>query len=184
MRTGRVPPERSRRYLLLAVARPLLTVTVLVLVYYLIPDGRQLSPWTLVLLVVGLLVVVIVVIWEVRAILCSQHPASQGVQALALVVPLFLLLFANVYYLLALTRPGSFTASLTRTDALYFTVTVFATVGFGDIAPVTTGARVLVIVQMIGDLLVFGVALRVILAAVQQRRRVGSEPPPRGRGAR
>ena len=180
MRTGRVSQERSRRFLLLAVVRPLLTVTVLVLAYYLVPTGRKLSPWTLVLLVVGLLVVVVVVIWEVRAILCSPHPASQGVQALALVVPLFLLLFANVYYLMAFTRPDSFTTPLTRTDALYFTVTVFATVGLGDIAPVTTGARVLVIVQMIGDLLVFGVALRVILAAVQQRRGE-SESPPRGR---
>ncbi len=67
--------------------------------------------------------------------------------------------------------PDSFTDPLTRTDSLYFTVTVFATVGFGDIAPVTQAARVLVTVQMVGNLLLLGIALRVVVLAVQHRRR-------------
>jgi voltage-gated potassium channel len=99
----------------------------------------------------------------------ATHPGWQGAQALALVIPLFLLVFAQAYFLLARHVPGSFTGALSRTDALYFVVTVFATVGFGDIAPVSAAARVLVTVQMIGDLLVVGVALKVILAAVRSR---------------
>ena len=41
---------------------------------------------------------------------------------------------------------------LTRADALYFAVTVFSTVGFGDITPESEAARVVLIVQMLGDL--------------------------------
>ncbi|MET9634497.1 potassium channel family protein, partial [Lentzea sp. NPDC006480] len=82
---------------------------------------------------------------------------------------LFLLMFANAFFLLARHQPGSFNCSLSRTDALYFVVTVFATVGFGDIVPVSPLARVIVTAQMIGDLLVLGVALKVILLAVRRR---------------
>jgi hypothetical protein len=53
---------------------------------------------------------------------------------------------------------------------LYFTITVFSTVGFGDIVPVTDGARVATMVQMVGDLLVVGLVLRVMLGAVKAGR--------------
>ena len=63
--------------------------------------------------------------------------------------------------------------SLTRTDALYFTVTVFTTVGFGDITATTQAARLIVTVQMILDLGVLGLGIRVFLGAVQRGARSG-----------
>ena len=42
--------------------------------------------------------------------------------------------------------------ALTRTDALNFTVTVFATVGFGDLAPASRMARLVVTTQILLDL--------------------------------
>jgi len=94
----------------------------------------------------------------------------QAIEGLAFAVPLFLLLFATGYYVLASVTPGAFTELVNRTDALYFTVTVFSTVGFGDIAPVTQPARVAVLVQMVADLLVLGVLLRAVTGAVQSGR--------------
>jgi voltage-gated potassium channel len=161
------------RFVVLSVVRSLLSAGALTVVYYLLPVDRRLSVWTLVLLVAVLAIVVVVIVWQVRLIMRARYPTLQGVEALALAVPLFLLVFANVYFLLALNQPGSFTAPLTRTDALYFTVTVFATVGFGDIAPVSQTARILVTGQMIGNLLVIGVAIRVIMLAVQRSRQRG-----------
>jgi voltage-gated potassium channel len=119
-------------------------------------------------------VVVVVIVWQFRVILGSPYPTLQGVQALALSAPLFLLIYANVYYVLALSVAGSFTEPLTRTDS-YFAFTVFATIGFGDIAPVSQDARVLVIGQLVGNLLVIGVALRVVLTAVQHSRQRSAE---------
>jgi len=65
---------------------------------------------------------------------------------------------------------NSFNQPMTRTDALYFTVTVFATVGFGDITAKTETARLLVTGQMIVDLIILGIGARVILGAVQRGR--------------
>jgi hypothetical protein len=69
---------------------------------------------------------------------------------------------------------------MTHTNSLYFTVTVFATVGFGDITATTNAARLLVTAQMVADLVVIGLGARVIVGAVkrgQQRR-----PPPTAAG--
>jgi hypothetical protein len=72
---------------------------------------------------------------------------------------------------------------LTRFDAVYFTVTVLATVGFGDIAAVTQTARILVTIQMLADLVLIGFVAKVLLGAAQQRRQVlltdTSQPPER-----
>jgi hypothetical protein len=167
---GDRPPTEHRRVVVLAVIRPLLTVTMLIFAYYLVPVDQRLSGWLLVLLIAELGLVLAVIVWQIRMILRARYPALQGIQALAITVPLYVLVFANVYFLVAHSSPDSFTAPLTRTDTLYFTVTVFTTVGFGDITPVTQTARVLVTGQMVGNLLVLGVALRVILTAVERGR--------------
>jgi hypothetical protein len=54
---------------------------------------------------------------------------------------------------------------------------VFSTVGFGDITPVADAARVTTMVQMLGDLVVVGLVLRLMLNAVKagrERRAAGS----------
>jgi len=50
---------------------------------------------------------------------------------------------------------------------LNFPVIVFSSAGFSDITVVTQGARVMVMIQMIGDLIVVGVVARILLSAVQ-----------------
>jgi hypothetical protein len=81
----------------------------------------------------------------------------KAVEALAATAPLFLLIFAAVYFLMAADDPSNFTVeTVTRTDSLYFTVTIFSTVGFGDISPASEAARILVMTQMILDLIVLG----------------------------
>src|SRR5262244_2472315 len=96
-------------------------------------------------------------------------------------VPLFLLLFAWAYFTMANNNPGNFnTHPLTRTDALYFTVTVFSTVGFGDIVPVSQSARLVVTVQMLLDLLALGLVVRAFVGAVQFARQQATPAGPPG----
>ena len=59
-------------------------------------------------------------------------------------VPFFLVLFPTSYLAMEKINVHSFSRSLTHADALYFTVTVFATVGFGDITPTSEAARLVV----------------------------------------
>jgi voltage-gated potassium channel len=47
---------------------------------------------------------------------------------------------------------------------------VFSTVGFGDITPLTQPARVVTMVQMLGDLVVVGLVLQVMIGAVKAGR--------------
>ena len=85
-------------------------------------------------------------------------------------MPLFILLFATAYYLMGRADAKDFTEALSRTDALYLTVTIFSTVGFGDISPQTETARLVVAGQMILDLIVLGVGIKIILGAVQRSK--------------
>ena len=93
----------------------------------------------------------------------SCFPRLKAISALGVGVPLLLVVFAAVYYLIEWGQPTRFTQQLDKTGALYFAITVFATVGFGDIAPVSGVARILVSFQMLLDLAVFGVVAKVVL---------------------
>jgi voltage-gated potassium channel len=152
------------------VVRALLTSTALVVLYYQLPMTGALDTSAIALLLVGLLVFAALVAWQVRAIVRSRYPALRAIEALAATIPLFLLLFASAYLVMSNAQPRAFTEPLSKTNALYFTVTVFATVGFGDIAPKTEAARVATTVQMTGDLLVVGLVVRLMLGAVRTGR--------------
>ncbi|WP_285607756.1 potassium channel family protein [Actinokineospora globicatena] len=159
---------RHRRWA--AIGQLVATCSVLVAGYAWLPDAAPTAGGIVVRWAVGLGVVATVLVWQVRAIARSHHPVRRGVQALVLVVTLFLLVFAKTYYLLA-ADGGAFDGPLGKGDALYFTVTVFATVGFGDIVAVSPTARLLVTLQMLGDLLLLGGAARLLVTVARNRRR-------------
>ena len=140
----------------------------LVAVYYLLPLDRSSIGVVIGILAIGLLALVGLVVFQVRAIMRAAYPALRAVGALTTSVPLFLLLFAGTYFVMGTISAGTFSQPLTRTDALYFTVTVFSTVGFGDITAVTEGARVLVTGQMIAGIVILGLGVRIIVDAVKR----------------
>lgn len=166
----------ERRPLLWGLARTLLTTTGLLVVYAVLPLDRAFSAGTLLGLAAGVVVVGLLVAGQVRSIVQSAHPALRAVESVALVLPLFLMLFAGTYVVLSTSDPGAFSEPVDRLDAVYFVVTVFATVGFGDISAASTTARVLVTGQMVGDLVLIGLVLRVFLAAVDRGRRRTTPP--------
>ncbi|MFL6237934.1 MAG: potassium channel family protein [Actinomycetes bacterium] len=158
----------------------LIGITLLLLLYYSLPLDRAFDASTIVLLVLGLVGFCALLAVQVMQIMRSPHPRVRAMTALMTSVPLFLVLMASGYYLMAHAERGAFNEHLSRTDALYFTVTVFSTVGFGDIVPKLVEARVLVMLQMIGDLIVIGVIGRVVVGAVSaglQRNAAGAQTP-------
>ncbi|MGY1643598.1 potassium channel family protein [Geodermatophilus sp. SYSU D00703] len=174
------PGDPGRRPLLVAVVRTVLTSVGLLVVYFALPLDRAFTAATVAALGAGVVAMGLLVTWQVRAILRAPHPALRAVEGIALSLPLFLLLFATTFVQLSGTDPDAFTEPISRVDGLYFVVTVFATVGFGDIAPVSEVARVLTTVQMVGDLVLIGLVLKLFLAAVDRRRRASIDPgaPP------
>jgi hypothetical protein len=145
-------------------------IGVLLALYYNLPFDHE-GTWAVVTtLAIGVVALIGLVIFHVRSILASAYPTVRAVEALSTSIPLFVLLFASAYFVLEHLSPGNFSEHLTRSDSLYFTVTVFTTVGFGDITAKTELARLLVTGQMIADLLIIGVTIKVIVGAVRSRK--------------
>lgn len=165
-----MPPPALRRRALASTLRSLLISTAVVAGYFVLPFSSRLATETVLELFLGLALIGVLLIWQVRAIVRSPYPGVRAAGALMVSVPLFLSLFAATYYLMGDAEPGAFSEPLTRLDAMYFTVTVFATVGFGDITAVSESARAVATLQMIGDLVLVGLIARVIFGAVQEGR--------------
>ncbi|MGW1992172.1 potassium channel family protein [Embleya sp. NPDC001921] len=157
----------GRRMVLWGLLRGALMSALMLVMYYFIPLDRRLDIEAAIGLVVGLVAFVAIVVWQVDAIARSERPRLRAFEAVAVSLPFLLVLFAATYFLIDSDQADSFTEPMTRTDALYFTVTVFSTVGFGDIAPQTETARVVATIQMLVDLVALGVIARVILGAVR-----------------
>ena len=173
-------PSR-RRLVFWAVLRGVLTAAALVVLYYVLPLDQPWNGDTAVRILIGLLVFAGIAVWQVRSIIGSRYPSIRAFEALGLILPFYLLVFASTYFVMQRASAANFTQPLTRTDALYFAVTVFSTVGFGDITPKSEAARVVLIVQMLGDLALLGAGVRVLLGAVrrgQQRQDTSDQDGP------
>jgi voltage-gated potassium channel len=161
--------RRSRwRVGLLTLVRVGLTLSLLLLAYFEMParsaDGEPQARW----LVLQLCVFAVIGACQLPAIVRSDHPVARAIEALALIVPLFLLIFARIYLESSGYDPAAFSEPLDRTAALYLTVTIFATVGFGDIVAETDGARLLVTVQMLLNLVLIGVGVKLLGSAARR----------------
>jgi hypothetical protein len=172
---------RERRRLLVgATLRTLATVAVVVTLYYALPFDQDVDPVMVAETALGCAVLAVVIVWQVRIVSGSPHPGIRAVEALAFTVPVYVLLFATTFFVMERTAVSSFTESLTRTDALYFSVSTLTTVGFGDIAAKSESARLVVTVQMLLDLVLLGLVVRVFLNAVKRSHQRQAAPQPAG----
>lgn len=163
--------RRSRRRLIGAsLARFCAVIGVVSTLYVFAPLDRRADGGVFLQLTLALLILLVVVGWEIRAIIRSPYPELRGIEAVAVALPLLLLPFAAAYVETARVDPASFSEPLNRLDAVYFTITVFATVGFGDIVAQSQPARAMVTAQMVADLVLIGFIAKVLFGAVQRRR--------------
>ena len=123
----------------------------------------------------GLVFVALLLGRQIRAIMRGAYVRLRTFEAFALTVPAFLLMFAGTYFYLERHARADFNVPLTRFDAVYFTISVLSGVGFGDIVPRSELARMIVTVQMVGDLILLGAAARFAIDAVNEGKH--GEPP-------
>ena len=158
--------SRRRRAVAVTVLSLVVTWSLLLLVYFVVGLAGH-AAWTaLGILVVGGLLFGALLSRQFRQVIGAELPLLRAVQALGTSVVLFLLLFSSAYLAL---EPDSFSRPLTHVSALYFSITVFSTVGFGDITPETDAARIVVAVQMLLDLVLIGLIVRSFFTAARSR---------------
>ena len=105
---------------------------------------------------------------QLRSIDASRFPTLRAAEALVLVAAMFLAIFAMIYVMISQEHPAAFTEPLDPFTGYYFALTVLATVGFGDITPVSMGARSVTMVQMALDLVFIAVLIRVVGGAARR----------------
>ena len=174
------------KQLWLALVRVVLAAAFVLGAYAFMPTDAGNWWWAAIpMTLLGLVLFTIVFVRQLRKVSHADYPILRAVEALIFTVLLFLVLFAAVSVQLDAHTTGSYSESLTKVDGFYFAVTTMATVGYGDITPVTTTARVIGSIQMLGNLVLLGVAVRMIGKAVEQDgggrlrpRRGGTDPAP------
>ena len=159
---------QTLRVIALAVGRSVLVWVLLGVAYYALPLDEISGNHPVWLVTIILAVFFLAVGWSVVRITRSDMPRLRAAEALGATIPFFLTLFAVVYLVLDHQHPHSFSEPLDHISALYFTITVFATVGFGDITPITHQTRLVVSVQMLLNLVVIGVVVKLMIGAAQR----------------
>ena len=106
-----------------------------------------------------------------------QQPEYHRIQQLLTTLYLLVLCFALLYVVTATAAPEQFSGLANRSDALYFSVTTIATVGFGDIHASGTAGRLMVTAQMLFNLIYIGTALRILSSSISFGR---GDPGSRG----
>lgn len=135
------------------------------------------SPWDGKLwwvgLLAGLAAVALITPFTLRAvhsISASARPTRSAMEALLMVAAMVVFGFSAIY--MAINRHGTqFEGLHTRMDAVYFTMTTVATVGYGDVHPVGQLARGLVSLQMLFDLTLLALSVRLLSSAAKERVR-------------
>jgi hypothetical protein len=131
-------------------------------VYWLAPVQDAVNVGWLLRLLCGLAITAGFLAWQVRAIQRVNRPLIRAVHALVSSILMFFIVFALTYLGMSHAHPHSFSQPLNKVGALYFTVTTFATVGYGDIVPTTNATRVISTIQMLLDLLVIATTARLL----------------------
>ncbi len=159
---------RTVRVIALAVGRIMLVWVLLGVSYNALPLDNISGDHPIGLVICIVAVFFLAVAWSVVRISNSELPRLRAAEALGATIPFFLILFAVVYLVVDHQHPASFSQRLEHVSALYFTITVFATVGFGDITPVSDQARLIVSLQMLLNLIVIGVVVKLMIGAAQR----------------
>jgi hypothetical protein len=169
-------PVRGLRLVLIVVGQTILVVGGLLFVYWLLPIQQRFDGQWVLRLAGGLLVTGIVLAWQIRSIWHSHFPVVRAVRALVTGLSVFVLVFAITYVSVSRQQSGSFSEPLGKVSALYFAVTVVATVGFGDIVPRTDLARAITTAQMLLDLIFVATAGRLLVTSATRRASTRDKP--------
>lgn len=167
-------PESADLTLRHRVRRGILTIAAVLVAYYAVPVGKIPSKAGVALSVLGLIAGLGILVYEtVRQVrrLAGARPDDGVVRIESLIFLIYFVvpLFALGYFALESADSSQFAELTTKTDALYFTVSTLATVGFGDVHATDQISRILVTIQIAFDLVFVGALVTLLTTIIRQR---------------
>lgn len=133
----------------------------LLVVFYLMPVTTRDRSFAI-RFVGSVTLVALVFVWQVKRVIAAESRLFRSLTSLGLAIPLVVVVYAGLYLTLSLDDPAAFSEVLAKTDALYFTVTTLATVGYGDISPTSDLARIVAMTQMVANVTLIGFSVRIV----------------------
>lgn len=152
------------------VGRQLLAIAGMVVVFYSAPINTQETTSRTLRAVALTLLGIAALAWAITAQLKRQlHSKDENVRSLLMLLVLVAMVFALGFYSIEEHSPEQIQGMHTRTDALYFTVSTLATVGFGDVHAVGQLARGLVILQLVFNVTFVGALVSTVAQSLRSR---------------
>jgi hypothetical protein len=153
--------------------RSLVPLVLLLAIFYAVPEGVFGSAAAAVVSIVVLVGGGVLLAWQiagqVRRQVTEGDDETVRLETVLVLAYLGVIVFALGYFFLARSVDDQFAGLRTKTDALYFTVTTLATVGFGDVHPTGQVARAIVTAQIVFNLVFLGSLARLLTGQLQQR---------------
>ena len=137
--------------------------------YFWLPFDRASATQTGLVVAIALVIVVAVNAYQLYAVATAEFPTLRAIEALSVSAMVLLAAFAATYLSMSGRDTAVFTEPLDHVDSLYVTLTTLTTIGFGDISPVSNSARIVVMVQMVVNVVVLGVFVKLVSTTVRSR---------------
>lgn len=152
--------------------RAVLTTVSLFVFYFVVPLDASGSRQALVVrIIVSVVMFAALLLAIALQVLRQMHRPETPLVGLLAVVVGGMLFFALLDYIVAIHRPGEFVDLATRLDALYFSISTLATIGFGDVHAEGQLARGILCVQMVFDAAVLATAASILARQIGARIR-------------
>ena len=159
----------SPKHIARAVVRIFGAIVALLLAYFMFPmTDRDNVALGLAAVVAGLAVFGVIFYRQLHKIRQADYPFLRAAEAVMLIATSFIVIMATIASIFANADASSYSEPLSRLDALYFTVTTLATVGFGDITPTAPATRAFTTLQILLGVALLGVGVRALITVAQQ----------------
>jgi voltage-gated potassium channel len=158
-------------------------------IYVLVPVHAQATGTVLFRAFGALSLLVALAVGMVRQLRLASFDGDRHIDGLVMAIATATLTFALAFYVLDVRDPQEIAGLETRLDAVYFTASTMLTIGYGDVHATGQGARALVLLQMIFNVVFVAAAAGLLTSRVRQvasarveAARARSEPPPEREG--
>jgi voltage-gated potassium channel Kch len=159
----------SRRQIALAVLQILAAMVALLFAYFMLPLTDRDNLVLGVFAVVAGLAVFGFIFWrQLHGIRRADYPLLRAAEAVVVIATTFIVIMSTIASIFSTADASNYSEPLSRLDALYFTVTTLATVGFGDITPTAPATRAFTTLQIVLGVALLGVGLRALVTVAQE----------------